>query len=76
MPIILDLENENVRDIHFLLKEGFLPIDGLEILKQRMSNHIKFNDDWTREELIKLAEDTLTEYDCTLIPFTLFKIRY
>ena len=76
MPIIFALETEKGRDIYFLIKEGFFPLEGLELLKVRLSNHIKFNDDWTRDELIKLAEDTLSEYGCTLIPFTLYKIRY
>lgn len=76
MPMIFALESEKERDIYFLVKENFFPIEGAELLKMRLSNHVKFNDDWTREELIKLAEDTLSEYGCTLIPFTLFKIRY
>lgn len=75
MPIIFVLKKETEREIYFLIKETFFPIEGVELLKTRLSNHVKFNKDWTREELIVIAEDTIEEYDCTLVPFTLFSIE-
>jgi len=76
MPIIFVLKNENERDIYFLIKESYIMPEALELLQTRLSNHIKFNEEWTRDELVVIAEDTLDEYDCTLIPFTLFSIQY
>lgn len=76
MPIIFVLKTEKEREMYFLIKEGYFPLEGIDLLKNRLSNHIKFNDEWTRKELMVIAEDTIEEYGCTLVPFTAFSIRY
>lgn len=76
MPIIFALKNDKERDIYFLIKESFFPFEAVQLLKTRLNNYVKFNEDYNREELIQIAEITLEEYDCTLIPFTMFNIKY
>jgi len=76
VPIILMLRTEGEREIFFLLKENFFPLEAVQLLKTRLSNHIQFNEDWTREELVQIAEMTIEEYGGTMIPFTLFNVKY
>ena len=76
MPIIFVLRSDTEREIYFLVKENFFPLEGVQLLKTRLTNHVKYTEDWTREELVQIAEMTIEEYDCTLIPFTLFNIKY
>jgi len=76
VPVILRLFHENERDIFFLLKESFFPLESVQLLKVLLSNHVQFTEDWKREELIQIAEMTIEEYGGTMIPFTLFNIKY
>lgn len=76
VPVIFALKTEGEREIYFLIQESFFPLEGVQLLKTRLSNHMKFNSDWTREELIVIAENTIEEYDCTIVPFTLFNVKY
>jgi len=76
MPVIFSLKTEGEREIYFLIQESFFPIEGVQLLKTRLSNHIKLNSDWIREELIVIAETTIEEYGGTIVPFTLFNVKY
>ena len=77
VPIIFVLKSTNAeRDIYFLIKENYFPLEGVQLLKTRLTNHVKFEEDWTREELVQIAKDTIEEYGATNIPFTLFHVKY
>lgn len=76
MPIIFTLGSDEERDVYFLIKESYFPIEGVQLLKTRLSNYIKFEENWKREDLVQLAKDTIEEYGCTCMPYTLFYIKY
>lgn len=76
MPVIFALRTEGEREIYFLIQESFFPIEGIQLLQTRLSNHIKLHSDWAREELVQIAEVTIEEYGGTLVPFTLFNVKY
>jgi hypothetical protein len=64
----------------FLVKDKDVPketlIEVIAVTQKMLANHIQFSEHWTREELIEIAESTLEEYDCTLVPYTAFVIEY
>jgi hypothetical protein len=76
VPVIFTLKTEGEREIYFLIQESFFPLEGVQLLKTRLTNHIKFSDSWTRAELIIIAENTIEEYGGTIVPFTLFNVKY
>lgn len=76
MPVIFAFSNENERTIYFLIQEGFFPVEIVQLIQTKLANHIKFNPEYTREELIIIAESAIEEYGGTIVPFTLFNVKY
>lgn len=48
----------------------------LEMLKVRLTNIVKFEEDYTTEEISTIVEDTIEEYGGTLIPYTAYVMEY
>lgn len=64
------------RDIYFIIKATYFPIDGIELLKDKLSDYIIFTEHRVREDIVDIVEETIEEYGGTLIPFTAFIIQY
>lgn len=63
-------------DIYFLLKESYLDVEKLKLLKTRLVNEVKYSERWTLEDLIKIVEDSFDEFDTTSVPFSQVELTY
>lgn len=80
MAAIIELQevgdtDNTIESIFFLLKEETFPREGLEMIQQRIKNAITF-DNVSKEELFQIAKDTIEEYKSTIIPFSLYIIKF
>jgi hypothetical protein len=81
MPVIIVLENtQNTKKdisnlVFFLLKEEKFPIEGLKEIQDRIQSILPYSDT-TKEDVILIAEDFIKEYGGTVMPYSLYIIKY
>jgi recombinational DNA repair protein RecR len=77
VPIIIILNPKSVgfREVYFLIKEQVFPIEGIRLLKTRCENLLKFEENYTIDDIIAIAEETIEEFGGTCYPFTAFKLE-
>jgi hypothetical protein len=64
------------KDLYFLIKEEDFPIEAVQLIQDQVKQFTQTNDEYTRDDLVALAEDIIERYKGTLIPFKLYLVSY
>lgn len=82
MPTIISLKNESAEpgkeklDITMLLKQGGLDVECFQLLQYEIKDYIAEFPDCTQDDILQLAEDILSTYGGTVMPFEHIIIKY
>jgi hypothetical protein len=82
MPSVIVLKDclgntkEKQKDLYFLVKEEDFPMEGVLAIQTQIKQYIKDSDEYTRDDLVVIAEEIIEQYGGTLIPFKLYLVSY
>ena len=70
----VDSADNPISDMYFLIMEQDFPYQAVELLQQRIRDFTQLEKNYTKEDIIAIAEGTIAEYNGTLIPFVLYLV--
>ena len=79
MPTVIVLQDifgkAPFETLYFLLKEDLFPVDGLKLIQQKVREEVACGQ-IVQENIINIVEDTIGELGYTILPYSLYVIKY